>query len=788
MAGELGGLLLAPEAIGGAGEAAAAATGIGEGAGLLGAAAKASARLAAESAVMGAQRQITEDALGDHQYNAEAVFSAASKDALLGGVIGAPFGALGYGARKGVGLLGEVLGKTRGPTSHAVLDQLAGAEGAGAGMRDAAARFEDSVEGLRSTGATAEQAVRTATDLETLGKASGDGVVGDWIKRNAVEPFAEAHGGARGDLIRKQVADTAAHHVEHELAADALARELADAGTTMRREMRGTSDAINFTERPEQFAKMLDPTKYSAARDALASMSQETRALIGQLDMLPTRTLVPSRIGKVLQEADLVMSHLPEEPSAKALAEAWSANYRVKQAVGKAAGFSKFEHLRTPEENAFAELYEKLRVGFEDTNAFGRAGEANAEWNKAFTDGFGRVKDFDGKFALSLEQGPGGIPLPELDAGKLKGFLNQVGGAEADQGIKSTRAMIDWERTRAAKIAEYGELSAEQQASMAKGRAALDTFEKKFEAAVTKSEAANKIRQAKFDEAGNGIGGVLGLFTDAVTKPLKTADRLGHVIQTVNKVEGAIRSGLRKALNRGGGESAGRVVESAAPRAKEKIIADIESIRGLAANPAALEAAAQRMVGPLSDYAPKTANQIRLTAMRTLLYLASEAPRASTTENGIFAKPTGRYSDIAIHDWESKRIAAYDNRTVVHDLENGVINRDAIKAAEFAQPKLFAKMQSLALEELQRAQASGVVDRMSYQDKAAYATLLKVAPDETWTPKFMAMIQASKQAPPPAPPPQQVNGAQVPRKSNSKPTADSFMTGAEKIEAGGSAR
>lgn len=465
------------------------------------------------------------------------------------------------------------------------------------------------------------------------------------------------------------------------------------------------------------------------------------------------------------------------------------AAYKLKQAVGKYSGFGKAEYLRTPGENALAELYEKLRVGLEDTNAFGAAGDANREWNLAFSDGFGRRKDFGGRFSVSIDQGPGGVPLPELDAGKVKGFLGQIGGAEADQSIKSTEAMIDWMRTRAAKIEQYGEITAAQKTAMAEGRAALNDFEREFKTALTESEAANKIRQAKLDEEGGSIGGLLGVIGDAVTRPVKTTERIASLIQTTQKVEGAIRSGLRKALSREGEGAAGRVVEKVTPRAKEKVIAEIESIRELASNPAALESAAARMVGDLSQHAPKTANEIRLTAMRTLLYLAREAPRASTTENGVFGKPTGRYSDIQIHDWETKRNAAYDTRTVVEDLSRGVLNRDAIKAAEFAQPRLFAKMQSIALEELQQMQARGQLDRMSYQDKAAYATLLKIAPDQTWTPAFIAVMQASKTA---APAPtgdasKPIEGSQLPRKSNQKPLAESLMAPGDRIASGGNA-
>jgi len=935
MAGEFGGLILAPEALSGVGEAAA---GTVAGEGLAAAMARSSARFAAESALIGAQQRTTEDALGDHQYNAEAVFAQAGKDALIGAAAGAPLGALGYGAGKAYrGARGLFAGRS-GPIASGALDEVAGVEGAGRKLLDEARLTEDAIQGVRSTGATAEQAAGAVSEMGTLGKARAaldadaglsaemrageairpDGSTGyrfdtrrvpldeinvpapwdetklpplraareagveldpirvgrmseqepfdivdgihraniarergerDILARYEVETkpyrlsdgatdfvspvetgagpidigalrppaprqgapsqiaaaiespqqranglarglvdsvadrYTVAHGGERGSMLRKHYEEQAARTIDADLAADARARKLADAGTKVMR-LEDTLNEVNFTERPDQFARLLDPSKYNAARDTLSRMGQDMRALLGELDMLPTRSLAPTRIGKVLQEADLIMGNLPADASERALRDAWSAQYRVKQSVGKFAGFGKAAHLRTPEENALGELYEKLRVGFEDTGSFGAAGDANREWNQAFSDQFGRRKDYGGRFSVSIDQGPGGTPLPEIDAGKIKGFLNQLGGAEADQAVKSTEAMIDWERQRIAAIEKHGLLTPAQKTAIAEGRANVDAFEKEFQSARKDAEAANRVRQAKLDEGG-GVGGVLGFFTDTVTRPATTVERFARVAQAVDRVEEGVRSNLRKIGVGSSGESAAQ----RAPRPREKIISDIESIRVLAANPAALEQAASRMVGDLSNYAPKMANELRLTAMRTLLYLAREAPPASTTETGAFGKPTPRYSDIQLHDWDRKATAALDARTLAIDVKSGRLNRDAIEAAKFSSPKLFGKLQDLARDELVRMQKDGTLDRMSYQDKASFATLLEIPPDQTWTGEFMAMIQASKAAPPPpsdesASAPQ----GQLPRKSNQKPIADSFMTAAGQIEAGGNDR
>lgn len=799
--GELGGLFLgAGEAIPAVGEAAerglagALAPRIGEG--LLSHVAPMAARGAVEGTLLGAQNQITEDTLGDHQYNAEAIFSSAAKDMLLGGATGASLGLIGAGAR---GLLGRSSGllSKPGPMSDATLDEVAGVDGAGRRVAAAADRDQSFVEGMQRTGATSDQASQVAKDLETLGKSRPNAGIGDGVLDWIAEKNAELHGAdnpERAKLMTQHYADVerAASHEAETL--DTSSRKLAEAGTKAMR-LEDTLGHIQFGDRPNQIEKLVDPSRAMAARDAAINMGQDVQAAISELDATATKgggEVGLNRLKKYVADFNSKMESVSADGGgATGARDSYINAYKLKQAVGKVSGFGKLEIFRTDAERIFggskdiAGVYNSLQRGLEDSNVFGAAGDATRALNQAVSDRIPRRNHFGSLFSDSIDQ-VSGVPVPELNAGKLKGFLQKLGGSEADQGVTSTEAFIDGLRNWTNKIEQHASLTEADRTALSDGRAAIDDFEKTFRDSVKEAEASNRVRAATISEQGHGVGGLLGLITDIATRPFTTQRRLASIGTTARTVEGHIRSGVRKVLDV---KPSGRGVPAnlPAPRAKDVIIKEMESIRSMAGDQPALERASARIVGDLGKYAPQTADQLRLTAQRTLLYLAREAPPASTTENGLFGETTSRYSDIQVHDWETKRHAAFDVRTVINDMQHGILNRDAIEAAEFAQPKLFANMQQIAQEEIQKLRARGELDDMAYQQKAPFAALLGVPADQTWTPEFMGAMQLSKAAAASAPqgnkPGAKTSG--LPRKSNQKSTAGTYQTASGNIESGG---
>jgi hypothetical protein len=445
-----------------------------------------------------------------------------------------------------------------------------------------------------------------------------------------------------------------------------------------------------------------------------------------------------------------------------------------------------------PATQDLADLANRWRTGLEDSGVWGAAGDAQARENLSFSSMKARWDNMLDTFGVPIDEAKG-VRIPEIDYSKTRSVLEKITGNpeidEALQPIKSARAAIDGMRDRLSALRETGEIGTDEAAKMAVGEKNLSAFEASLNGAMKEAARVNRLKAAVLEEGHSGMGGLLGAALDTVTRPLATMRRLAQIKHTYDKVVGGIKSAFRDVADAGGSSTEGLAARPAPPRPKEKIVEEMQSIRAIANNPAALESAAARMVGDLSGYAPQTADALRLTAMRALIYLAREAPPASvSTSDGTLGAPKPRYSDVQIHDWEDKRNAAFNPADVVQDMKHGRLNRDAITAAKYVAPQMFAQMQELARDQIAAMGARGELDRMPYQQKAVIAALLEVPADRTFEPDFMAMMQAAKAQATPAPTNTAPGGAQPVRKSNQKPMADMFMTASGQIEAGGSAR
>lgn len=907
-AGELGGLLLNPEAITGVGEAAGAPVAARAGEGLLAKMATDAARVGAETAAMGAQHQVTEDALGDHEYNGEAIFANAAKDALIGAPLGAALG-LGGGLLGKAGRATGLLARRPGPIADATLDELAGVEGAGRRVRDDAASAQQTIDDLRAGGATSEQAAQAVGSLDETARAKAE--TAPWARSvfdPATEAYTSAWGPEKGSMDR-YLADRGNTIAEANARTERNALTLRQNVTDVLRNGKDVADNVQFTQRPDRFAKLVDTTKGDAQADAIASLLQETDKKLAfwenlnsqggeaaasvrklrdlWLDLKESLPGAKRRIGYDVPaigegsaermvptqrafEIDKRMGidadaglHAPEGPVNESTMLPLGKEGRVRLAgdafkiggervrssgspirdttkyiLGEEAeaGASRARPIKisatfepdgaalNTKANAFKQALdrnsawgrggggiidgERFRVGIpgatqditdladhwramlEDTGIWGDAGRIQSQSNKTFSDLLPREQHLMQELAADIDVSKG-MHIPEGDYSKAKSFLDKItGNPEVDEALQpviSARRWIDGMRARMAALREGG-ITEGEAAKFAKGSAAVDSFEKTLNGAMKDAAETNRIKAAVSDERSRpGLGGILGLVGDAVTKPYTTLERLAHVRHTVESVESGVRKAIKSVFS-GGKEASGAGVKAAAesaPRPKAKIVEEMQAIRELAGNPAALETAVHRMTGDLRGYAPKTADAVRIQALRTILYLAQEAPPATTTNTGLMGSPTPRYSDIQVHDWETKRNAAFDPRTALKDMKHGVLNRDAIQTAEQTSPKLFAMMQAEALNEIQGMQARGELDSMPYQRKAVIAALLKIPADATWEPDFIAMMQGAMAQPPPAPSGPAQQGSKLARKTNKKPLADSFMTAADHIESGG---
>lgn len=762
LGGEAAGLFL------GAGEGVMAAGNMVEegaagllGNGLAGRIGSMGARGAVEGGMLGIQHQITEDTLGDHNYTGEKLFASAEKDALLGGAIGGGLGALGH-------LGSEALGAMRfkpGPRAAGLLDEVAGVEGAGVRLREEVGQAETLVKDLQKAGATSEQAATMADEVATMARArTAGGPMSDLID-DAGARYATAKAGGNEEMrevLERGFADRAKKLAGHDAVLDTHARSIAEKGTAIMR-AEDTLNRVNFTERPDQFAKLLDPSKLDAAADAAARMTQQVDGLVSELETTAMKggaEVGVRRMRKML--TDTYASHVRavEATTAGAQGEAmrdlYMNSYKLKQEVGKLAGFGKAEHLRTEGENLFSGVYEKLRTGLEDESVWGKAGAANREWNETFSQALPRRQDFGQKFGVSIDS-VSGAPRPEVDFDKARGILSDLRGGEVDdirQGVKSAAAFTDGIRARINAIEKYASLSPAETSALTKARGDLEAFETTFASARKEAAIVGRLRTQALEEQGKSLGGVLGLATDIMTRPLQTMERLGVIKAATEKFEKGIENGINRFFEGKGSvfmrraEGAAEEVR-AAVRPREAIAKEIGDLKEIASNQPAMELRVSKMLGDVTHFAPNIGGAAATVALRAMTYLASEAPTGRVEHSLGMAHGKVRYSDSDLAIYETKRNAAYHPETVIAEMKAGKLNRDGIKTVKVVYPQLFAQMQEMARTQILKMDADGKLDAMPYQQKRAIATLLEVAPDGTWQPDFMALMQSTKAPPPP---------------------------------------
>jgi polyhydroxyalkanoate synthesis regulator phasin len=753
MAGEFAGMFVGgPTAIG-EGVETAVAEKVGEG--LLGKVASFGARGAVEGALINYQDGITEATLGDHEANGQKLAAHIGEGALLGGVVGGALGAGAHGLTSAV----ESIRGARGPMSNAVMDEVAGAEGAGKVFKQRAETAQALTDELAAkAGMTRDQAAKVGDELLTMSRA----------KANATLDAAKDGGiisGALDDLHFQAMTKRAAGNAEaleamqrhyqsltnqildHKAALDTSALKQKSLLDRVFR-ARETLDRLNFTERPDQFARLMgNEVNYAAARDMSARLGQETEAVVALLDSTATKgggDVALKKIGKHLTDMRSKLAELPiEGGTAQQARDAYMSAYRLKQEVGRHAGFGVEEHLRTPAQREFTALYQKLAGGLESTEAYGRAGLANAEWNKAFSDGFRRAKDFEQRFAVRVDE-VAGVPVPEASSEKIRdGLLRKMGSeVEREQPLKSTDEFVNWFKQRADVIERHAEILPSDAAKIADGRAALKEFEDTLAKTTKEAEIIARVERMQLEEQGKGIGGLIGLGADVVQRPMATIERLATLRNATKKVEDAIEGGLKRFF---GGKSGPELVAEFKPRPSADVVKDIGEVKSLAANPAALDLRARQAVGDMQKVAPQTAEAAMATFKRAVYFLANEAPPAGV-RLGVLAlnAPEPRYTAQQLHEWETKKRAAFDPKTVVFDMKSGRLNREAIRTIEFVSPKLYMEIQHSAQEWVLREQQKGTIDKMPRAQQAALAALLKVPADGTWQPDFMLMMQAAK--------------------------------------------
>lgn len=176
-------------------------------------------------------------------------------------------------------------------------------------------------------------------------------------------------------------------------------------------------------------------------------------------------------------------------------------------------------------------------------------------------------------------------------------------------------------------------------------------------------------------------------------------------------------------------------------------------------NAAVVQDHIDRTVGNLGEVAPNVSSALATRMALTYGNLEKNAPSPRINQPSItpqFDRP--RFTEVAVRKF-SQQIES-DPISVLDDMATGQLTRAKAQAMRENFPKLFEQVQTEVYN-----QAAELQESMSYEKRQTLSILMGVPLDETQTPAFVAMMQATKQANPDKP----QDGASGPKQVGHRP-------------------
>lgn len=707
----------------------------------------------AETSLMNVSNALTEDSLGDAEANGQKLLAAATdKSVLLGGGIGAGFGAAGAGIGElGRSFLGTDAGKLvkelPGPRPKDALDEVAGVPGAGRAVRDEAATTARTLEEGQAAGFTTAQTKEVLGDLNTLatkGMEAGDRTLMD----AAADAYAKAKSGGNPETeaFLKRVWEQRSGKVQVGIDdMDSLARGVAEKGNRLLRAEEALQDAM-IVEKPAHMAKLVDEGRVMVARDAAIGVRQDIADTLAKVEQFKAMGSKTEGVNPTIKALGRIQNKL-ESAGEMSAGELFNVLDDVKRITGRHSGFgTEGPWMLTDAAKEMQGLYGRLRSGLEDEAVWGKAAAAQRDMNAATSKALETRGVFGKNFTATYgrQEGPEAFAKAVMDPGRAKAFLSSVGRAEGDMADQAAADFIAGMRNRARAAEEHLELTGAQKAAVADLRKAADEMEATL--AKTKDEAAiaNRIKAAQAEETGRGLGGVLGFAVDTVSSPIKTIDRLAAVKRTLERFDGVLETAVK-----GERGPVADLVSLKGP-AKDAIVKEIDFVRSLASNPGAIAERARQMAGDLSSYAPKMAASVAGAASRMVSYLASIAPRGVVVLS-LSGRKEVRYAEEDLAKYARVSLALKQPEAVVESAKHGRMNQDQITALKMVFPPMYEQIRQYTLDHIEQLDREGKLDKMPYDQKSQLQAILGISADPTTRPEFTALLQAAKQMGQPGP-------------------------------------
>jgi hypothetical protein len=300
-------------------------------------------------------------------------------------------------------------------------------------------------------------------------------------------------------------------------------------------------------------------------------------------------------------------------------------------------------------------------------------------------------------------------------------------------------------------------------------RGALDRMEATFEKATKETALINQVKRLQAEEQAQKIGGMVGLVTDTLSKPISTLQRLAQLEHHTQSVLGKFNIGTQKLVGKaadkaapaglappkGAGTGFFSLLLSRAPVAGEQgsIAAAstqrkdfdrrAQAIAAMQSNPAALSARVGDALGSFASAAPNASSAATTTAMAGLQFLASKMPpnRRDNFTLQPQLQPTSRASDSEIAQ-HTRFVEALDNPAIILDLAHkGALTPDHVEAVKATFPKLYDHMRVQLFQELTTSKSE-----LPYGRRIQLGILLDLPTDQTLAPDFVSAIQATYSA------------------------------------------
>lgn len=679
LAGKVAGSLIPGSAVSGAGRAARSAL-AARGVGGLGQTVGGLAALgAAEGAVTGGAELVAEDALGRADILSQNILAYVGGGAVLGGALGA-----------GLGIGGAALGKA-----------------------------------TRVVAKRSEEARRIRVDSLHEVEKNPDGVV-EWLRSKGARAAAAVQGqdaamvdrfldpGRSGIILRQQAQKGAQQSFR-----DAATRELAEILDESAKQFSRISDESRGALKQANVAKVVSAENAAKGTRELVETLQGIQediddivankdAYVGTVSLLYAKR-ASKYLGKMRGKLSEVMGRVTGGTADDA-AEMFSAVDQIKRRIGewsKPGGF--LNSVDNEGIGRFRSSYERLRQHLERVDLYGDAALAQKAINKEWTELLETEKYFRRQFTERIGT-HGWDPVFVAHRGRIAQFLNRLGGPETDlarevleRHVRGQSRLSEAIRKSFSLDTGAAEAAARMQELSRRARVMLDDTYASIEAANNLADlrtggvwGVNTGNAAKMLQMGpDRVYGLLGL--DAVAKRVRRVDE--RVRRSVDSL--IPEPGARRRSARGVSSTAVSVFfqTSLAPGAKrprdrqEAFRVRSGEIVALMSDPDAMADRLTANIGELEQIAPRAAEQTAALSAKVVAHLYAKLPKKVGGGNTLTPLADDwRPSGAEIARFARHYGAAIDPLSVLEDLENGTLSREAVETLRELYPDLHAKI------------------------------------------------------------------------------------------------